>query len=118
MNKHVGREKRHLRLRRKLKGTEARPRLAVFRSNRYLYAQIIDDTAGITIASASSLEKELREKFQGRVNKEVATEIGKLISERAKAKGVSAVVFDRGGFKYHGRVKSLAEAARDNGLEF
>ncbi len=118
MNKHISRERRHLRLRKKLKGTSARPRLAVYRSNRYLYAQIIDDERGVTIVSANSLEKELRVKFNGKVNKDVAAEVGKLISERAKAKGLSSVVFDRGGFIYHGRLKTLADTARENGLEF
>lgn len=116
--KHASREKRHLRLRKKVKGTAARPRLAVYRSNSYLYAQVIDDERGTTLASASSLEKQMREKYKGCLNKAVAEEVGKLICERAKAKGIKAVVFDRGGFLYHGRIKSLADAARKSGLEF
>lgn len=95
-----------------------RPRLTIFRSNRYIYAQVIDDRAGKTLASASSLEKDLRAKFASHANATVATEIGKLIAERAKAAGVSAVVFDRGGYRYHGRVKALADAAREGGLSF
>lgn len=95
-----------------------RPRLTVFRSNRYIYAQVIDDKNGKTLASASSLEKDLRAKFASHATAVVATEIGKLIAERAKVAGISAVVFDRGGYKYHGRVKALADAAREGGLSF
>lgn len=116
--KHESRERRHIRLRKKVKGTADRPRLAVYRSNHYIYAQIIDDITGNTLVSASSLEKDLRAKHKSNVNIKVATEIGKLIGERAKAKGIKAVVFDRGGFIYHGRIKSLADAARECGLEF
>ncbi|GAB7141113.1 50S ribosomal protein L18 [Deferribacterales bacterium RsTz2092] len=117
-DKHISRERRHLRLRKRVLGSQERPRLAVYKSNHYLYAQVIDDVAGTTIASASSLEKELRAKFKGNANKDVAASVGKLVGERAKAKGVKSVVFDRGGFIYHGRVRSLAEAARESGLEF
>jgi large subunit ribosomal protein L18 len=117
-NKAISRQRRHIRLRKKLKGTTARPRLAVYRSNHYLYAQIIDDATGQTLVSANSLEKDLRAKYKGNTNKAVAAEVGKLIGERAKAKGITAVVFDRGGFIYHGKVKSLADAARECGLEF
>jgi large subunit ribosomal protein L18 len=116
--KHDARERRHVRLRKSLQGSSERPRLAVYRSNHYVYAQIIDDVKGVTLVSASSLEKDLRGKYKSTVNKEVAAAVGKLISERAKAQGIKAVVFDRGGFMYHGRIKSLAEAARENGLEF
>lgn len=116
--KHVARVRRHIRLRKKVRGTDARPRLSVYKSNCYMYAQIIDDLTGTTLVSASSLEKDLRAKFKGNVNVKVAAEVGKLIGERAKAKGIKTVVFDRGGFIYHGRIKSLAEAARECGLEF
>jgi large subunit ribosomal protein L18 len=114
----LGRQKRHIRLRKKLRGTSLRPRLAVFRSNRYIYAQIIDDSVGMTLVSASSLEAGLKNEFGGKVNLKTAEAVGKLISSRAKEKGISSVVFDRGGFLYHGRIKSLAEAARSNGLIF
>ena len=116
--KHQSRERRHIRLRKKLKGTPARPRLSVYRSNHYVYAQIIDDLNGMTLVSASSLEKELKAEHKGAVNIKVAEAIGALIGERAKAKGINSVVFDRGGFKYHGRIKSLADAARKSGLNF
>ncbi len=112
---------RHLRVRKKVYGTSERPRLAIFRSNRYIYAQIIDDDRGLTLVSASSLEKGFREKYSDKKslkNKDIAAEIGKLIAERAKEKGITKVVFDRGGFKYHGKIKALADAAREAGLEF
>ena len=96
-------------------GTSQRPRLAVFRSNRYLYAQVIDDQTGRTLAAASSQEANLRSKT---LTVATATEIGKLVAERAKEAGVAAVVFDRGGYTYHGRIKALADAARASGLEF
>lgn len=118
IGKKVSRDRRHVRIRRKIVGTTSRPRLCVFRSNRYVYAQIIDDTLGVTIASASSLEKDLRVKFGGKVNLTVASEIGKLVASRAQEKGVKNVVFDRGGFIYHGRIKALADAAREAGLDF
>lgn len=112
------RQRRHLKIRTKIKGTPERPRLAVFRSEKHMYAQIIDDTTGTTLAQASTVNKEIKEKISKTWNKEAATEVGKLIAERAREKGIKEVVFDRGGFKYHGRVKSLAEAARENGLRF
>lgn len=105
---------RHQRLRKRIEGTAQRPRLAVFRSLKHIYAQIIDDTTGSTLAAASSQEKEL--KVTGNVTG--AKEVGAKLAERAKAKGISAVVFDRGGFRYHGRVAHLAEGAREGGLEF
>ncbi|MDR2401137.1 MAG: 50S ribosomal protein L18 [Deferribacteraceae bacterium] len=114
----LGRQKRHIRLRKKVRGTSARPRLAVFKSNRYIYAQIIDDNEGVTLAAASSLEAGLKSEFEGKLNLKSAEAVGKLISLRAKGKGISTVVFDRGGFLYHGRIKALAEAARSNGLIF
>ena len=113
--KRDGRIRRHNRLRRKIRGSGDRPRLAVFRSNRNIYAQIIDDSKGVTIVSASSLES--TQKFSG-TNIEGASKIGTLIADRAIKKGVKSVVFDRGGYKYHGRVKALAEAARSAGLKF
>lgn len=106
----------HKRIRNKVAGTSERPRLAIFRSVNHIYAQVIDDTKGQTIVSASSTEPDLRGKSGGNV--EGAKTIGKLIAERAKEKGVNRVVFDRGGYIYHGRVRSLAEAAREAGLEF
>ncbi len=106
---------RHRRVRKRVSGTAARPRLAVFRSNRYIYAQVIDDVAGSTLVSASSTEKDLRGE---RLNIETATKVGKLVAERARTAGVGQVVFDRGGFPFHGRIKALAEAARETGLEF
>ena len=107
--------KRHLRVRAKVSGTPERPRLHVFRSEKNIYAQIIDDVAGNTLVSASSLDKEI-EGNGG--NKTAARAVGKLVAERAKAKGIDTVVFDRGGYLYHGRVAELAEGAREGGLEF
>ena len=109
------RRKRHKRVRGKISGTPERPRLNVFRSEKHIYAQVIDDTKGVTLCSASSVEKE----FKGSgSNKEGAQKVGKMVAERAKAKGIENVVFDRGGYIYHGRVKELAEAAREGGLTF
>jgi large subunit ribosomal protein L18 len=110
-----GRQRRHYRVRRKIRGSAERPRLAVFRSNRYVYAQVIDDDAGRTLASASSREAGLRERT---LTAATAAEVGKLVAARCKEAGVGRVVFDRGGFAYHGRVKALADAAREEGLEF
>ena len=112
----ASRVKRHTRLRLRLSGTEARPRLAVFRSLNHIYAQVIDDTSGTTVAAASSLESTL--KGHTGTKTEDAKRVGQLLAERAKAAGVEKVVFDRAGFKYHGRVRSLAEAAREAGLDF
>ncbi|MCH7901181.1 MAG: 50S ribosomal protein L18 [Acidobacteria bacterium] len=109
------RSRRHFRVRKRIRGTEARPRLAVHRSNRYIYAQVIDDVDGHTLAAASSLETDLR---SDSLNVGTATKVGSLVASRAKDAGVSAVVFDRGGFKFHGKIKALAEAAREEGLEF
>jgi large subunit ribosomal protein L18 len=116
--KHALRKRRHYRLRRKVNGSTARPRLAVFRSVNHIYAQVIDDTAGKTLAAASTLDTSLRGEKHSGGNITAAQAVGKLIAERAKASGVTQVVFDRGGFKYHGRVKGLADAAREGGLEF
>ncbi|MFO7881568.1 MAG: 50S ribosomal protein L18 [Kosmotogaceae bacterium] len=112
------RQRRHLRIRSTIKGTPERPRLAVFRSEKHMYAQIIDDTSGTTLAYASTVNKEIKEKLTKTWNKEAASEVGKLIAKKALEKGIKEVVFDRGGFKYHGRVKFLAEAARESGLSF
>ena len=113
-SKNDERMKIHLRLRARVKGTLERPRLAVFRSVKHIYAQVIDDQAGRTLVSASSMEK----KSKNGGNVQGAKEIGRTVAERAKEKGVSKVVFDRGGYMYHGRVKALADAAREAGLEF
>lgn len=110
------RRRRHKRVRRKVEGTAARPRLAVFRSNRHITAQLIDDLAGRTVASASTVEPSLRETGGGNI--EAAKAVGSLVASRAKDAGITTVVFDRGGFAYHGRVAALADAARAEGLEF
>lgn len=115
-SKNEARKKRHARIRRKISGTQERPRLNVFRSSKHIYAQLIDDVAGVTLASASTLDKEL--KLENGGNVEAARKVGELIAKRALEKGYKKVVFDRGGYLYHGRVKSLAEAAREAGLEF
>lgn len=112
------REKKHMRMRNRFSGTAQRPRLAVFRSNNHMYAQIIDDTVGNTLVSASTLEKEIKSELSKTNDVEAAAYIGKVIAERAKNKGISEVVFDRGGFLYHGKIKALAEAAREAGLVF
>ena len=109
------RTRRHLRIRRKLSGTSERPRLCVYRSNTNLYVQIIDDVAGNTLVSASTLDKEIKAKH---ANKEAAKELGTLIAKKAADKKIETVVFDRGGYIYHGVVKELAEAAREGGLKF
>ena len=109
---------RHARLRKKVKGSEERPRLCVFRSLRHIYAQVIDDTAGRTLASASSQESPVQEASGGAAKIPAAAIVGKIVAERALAQGVTQVVFDRGGYKYHGRVKALAEATREAGLVF
>jgi len=115
--RHELRRRRHLRVRKRVNGTPERPRLAVFRSLHHIYAQVIDDTTGVTLAAASTLEPSLRPAGTGG-NVEGAKAVGKLIAERAREKGVEKVVFDRGGFMYHGRVQSLADAAREGGLQF
>jgi large subunit ribosomal protein L18 len=112
----AARTKRHQRLRLRLSGNPERPRLAVFRSTNQIYAQVIDDTSGRTLAAASSLEPELRGSDGTKTDD--AKRVGRLIAERAKAAGIATVVFDRAGFQYHGRVRSLAEAAREAGLDF
>jgi large subunit ribosomal protein L18 len=112
----AARQKRHDRIRLHLEGTESRPRLAVFRSNNHIYAQVIDDASGRTLATASTVEKELRGSKETKTQE--AASVGKLVAERAKSAGVERVVFDRAGFRYHGRIKSLADAAREAGLDF
>jgi len=110
-----GRARRHNRVRKKVHGTPDRPRLAVFRSNRNISAQVIDDISGRTLASASTLEADLRK--GGGATKEAASAVGKLVAERAKSAGIERVTFDRGGYRYHGRVAAVAEAAREAGLD-
>ncbi|MFD1363542.1 50S ribosomal protein L18 [Lentibacillus salinarum] len=110
------RKKRHARVRKHVSGTEERPRLNVYRSNKHIYAQLIDDVAGVTVASASTVDNELNLESTG--NSEAAKQVGELVAKRARDKGYQAVVFDRGGYLYHGRVKALADAAREGGLEF
>jgi len=112
------RKKRHRRVRAKVSGTSERPRLNVSRSIQHIYAQLIDDANGHTVAAASTLDAGLRGGIKTGGNVEAAKAVGKLIAERAKEKGIAAVVFDRGGYKYHGRVQALAEAAREGGLQF
>ena len=112
----AARRKRHERIRLTLAGTDVRPRLAVFRSLNHIYAQVIDDASGRTLAAASTVDKEL--KGSKKTKSEEAAVVGRMVAERAKAAGVERVVFDRGGFRYHGRIKSLADAAREAGLEF
>lgn len=118
IDKNKARLRRHLRVRKKISGTAARPRLSVFRSAKHIYAQLIDDEKGVTLASASTLDKELRDKISNGGNVEAARQVGELIAQRAKAQGVDKVVFDRGGYLYHGRIQALADAAREGGLEF
>ena len=115
-DKNAVRRKRHARVRTRLSGTEARPRLNVFRSNKHIYAQLIDDVNGVTLASASTLDKEID--LDSSSNVDAAVKIGELVAKRAVEKGVKTVIFDRGGYLYHGRIKALADAARENGLEF
>ncbi len=112
------RQVRHLRVRKKVVGTSERPRLNVFRSNRHIYAQIIDDTVGNTLVAASTMDPEVREKLANGGNAEAAKAVGELLARRAKDKGIVSVVFDRGGYLYHGRVAALAEGARVGGLDF
>ena len=112
------RKKRHVRVRRTVIGTAKKPRLNVFRSLNEIYVQVIDDSKGHTLVSASSIDKELKKKFKGMTKKEQAKLVGETIAERAKKKGIKTVVFDRGGYKYIGRVAALAEGAREKGLEF
>lgn len=114
----TGRKRRHLRLRKKVHGTAQRPRLAVYRSLKHMYAQLIDDSEGRTLAAASTLDKELRDALKNGGDKEAARAVGQLIAARAKEHNITEVVFDRGGNLYHGRVAALAEGAREAGLVF
>jgi large subunit ribosomal protein L18 len=116
--KQAARQRRHRRVRAKVFGTAERPRLNVFRSTRHIYAQVIDDRAGHTLVSASTLDAEVVKEVEGKPKAEQAAAVGKLVAERAKKAGVNQVIFDRGGFQYHGRVAALADAAREGGLEF
>jgi len=118
VDKNKSRLKRHIRVRKKISGTAERPRLNVFRSEKHIYAQLIDDVKGVTLASASTLDKELRDQIKNGGNVEAARKVGELIAKRGLAAGVSNVVFDRGGYLYHGRVQALADAAREAGLQF
>jgi large subunit ribosomal protein L18 len=114
----IARRRRHRRVRKRVVGTSERPRLNVFRSLKHIYAQVIDDVRGHTLAAASTLDPELRDKVKGLTKTEQAKLVGELLAKRALEHGVKKVAFDRGGYKYHGRVKSLAEAAQEGGLEF
>jgi large subunit ribosomal protein L18 len=115
MGRRIARDRRHSRVRKKVHGTAARPRLAVFKSNRYIYAQIIDDEAGRTLATASLQEKSMRNKT---LTVDSAAEVGTLLAQRAAEAGITEVVFDRGGYPFHGRVKALADAVREAGVKF
>ena len=118
MNKNADRRIRHARVRKKVFGTSVKPRLCVYRSTNYIYAQIIDDVNGVTLASASTIDKELKSEIKNGGNREAAKAVGEAIAKRALDKGIKEVTFDRGGFLYHGRVKELADSAREAGLEF
>lgn len=117
-DRNVLRLQRHARLRKTMAGTSARPRLSVFRSLSHIYAQIVDDTKGATLAAASTRDPELRDQVKGKKKADAGGLVGQLIARRALEKGIKQVVFDRGGYKYHGRVKALADAARKAGLQF
>jgi len=116
--RYIAREKRHLRIRKHISGTPAMPRLAVFRSNKHIYAQIIDDVAGATIVAASTMEKEIASKLEKTSDVEAAKAVGAAVAKKAVDKGIASVVFDRGGYIYHGKVQALADAAREGGLQF
>ena len=118
VSRKVARQKRHYRLRRYLSGTAERPRLAVFRSSKHIYAQVIDDVQKNTLISASTLDKGIAGDLKSTSNVEAAKAVGTALAERAKEKGIQTVIFDRGGFLFHGRVKALADAAREGGLKF
>lgn len=118
VTREAARQRRHARVRRKLSGTAERPRLNVFRSLRHIYAQLIDDVAGHTMVATSSLDPEIRGELSELSKKEEAQRVGKVLAERAREQGIESVVFDRGGYQYHGRVKALAEGSREGGLKF
>lgn len=113
-----GRLKRHRRIRKRVRGTAARPRLCVFRSSMHIYGQIIDDVHGVTLSSASSQSPEVRDALKGKTKTEVSRSVGQLVAERALAAGIKQVCFDRGGYLYHGRIKAFADGTRKGGLEF
>ncbi len=117
-NRAEARERRHIRVRKKVEGTTVRPRLNIFRSLEHIYAQVIDDSTGNTLASASTIDRELSTVLAPLTKTEQAKAVGKAVAERARAKGVETVVFDRGGFPYHGRVQALADGSREGGLVF
>ncbi len=114
----LARKYRQARVRKHISGVPERPRLNVFRSLNHIYAQVIDDTQGVTLASASSLDSAIREDVESKTKKDRAAQVGKLVAERALAAGITQVVFDRGGYRYHGRIKALADASREAGLKF
>jgi len=118
LSRNLHRQRVHRRVRTRVTGTPERPRLCVYRSHNHIYAQVIDDRTGRTLAAASSLDKEMRKQLKGGGNVAAAKLVGKAIAERARAAGIEQVVFDRGGYKYHGRVQALAESAREAGLKF
>ncbi|BAZ39922.1 50S ribosomal protein L18 [Calothrix sp. NIES-4101] len=118
LTRRESKERRHRRIRGRVSGSSERPRLAIFRSNEHIYAQVIDDTAHHTLVAASTLEPELKTQLTSGSNCQASTEVGKLIAKRSLEKGITKVVFDRGGNLYHGRIKALAEAAREAGLDF
>jgi large subunit ribosomal protein L18 len=117
-SRHLQRKRRRVKIRKTISGTLERPRLNVFRSARHIYVQVVDDTRGHTLVSASTLDDDVREQIEGLTKVEQARVVGKVLASRAQEQGVTAVVFDRGGYKYHGRVKALAEGAREGGLDF
>ncbi len=118
IDKNAERKRRHVRVRKSVTGTAERPRLSVYRSTNHIYAQLIDDAKGVTLVSASTLEKSVKAEIAGKTKREAAKIVGKIVGDRAKAKGIEAVVFDRGGYLYTGRVQSLADGAREAGLKF
>ena len=119
IKKRVRRERAHQRVRVRVRGTAERPRLSIFKSVKYVYAQVIDDVRGVTLAQANSSDPEIRQRLTGSgSNKDAAKAVGEVVAERARAKGIEKVVFDRGGYVYHGNVKILADAAREKGLQF
>jgi len=118
LSREAHRRRIHVRMRKRISGTPERPRLCVHRSTRHIRAQVVDDASGTTLAAASSLDKDVRAQIKGGGNIAASKVVGKVIAERARAKGVENVVFDRGGYQYHGRVQALAEAAREAGLKF
>jgi len=118
VNRKLARAKRHVRIRARVKGTDSRPRLCVFRSLNNIYAQVIDDVKGTTLVAASSMDSEIKGQLDGKKKTEISQLVGTVIAKRAKEKGISQVAFDRGGYLYHGRVKALAESARKEGLKF